>query len=209
MPNPPGRPEDAPMQAYFEGLYGANDDPYGLDDRWYEQRKRALLLASLPRPRYRNAYEPGCGAGALTAELAPRCQALLAADFSARAVEVTRTRTASLPGVRVERHRLPDDWPGASGPFDLIVLSELGYFLDADAMAVLAQRCAGSLAADGTLLACDWRIDFPQRRLATQSVHALLENLGLHRLARHEEDDFLLQVWSADARSVAQREAIR
>ena len=42
--------------AYFDRLYGASPDPYGLRLRWYERRKRELTLAALPHPRYRSAY---------------------------------------------------------------------------------------------------------------------------------------------------------
>lgn len=196
-------------RSYFEGLYDASDDPYGLRDRWYEERKRALMLGALPQRRYRSAFEPGCGAGEFTRALADRCDALQASDRSARAVDIARRRCADRPQVRIAQQDLPADWPVGEGPFDLIVLAELGYFLDDDAMRVLSRRCADSLAADGTLLACDWRPDFSERRLATDTVHAHLEALALTRLVRHEEADFVLQVWSRDGRSVAQRDGIR
>jgi len=194
---------------YFDTLYGQSDDPYALRTRWYEQRKRDVLLAALPRARYRSAYEPGCGVGELTVALAPRCDALLASDFNDSALAAAQARIAGILNVRVHKHELPGDWPDAQGPFDLIVLSEVGYFLDADAMRAVAQRCLGSLDSDGTLVACDWRPDFDARVLPTDSVHAMLMELGLERIVRHEEDDFLLQVWSRDARSVAEQENIR
>lgn len=53
--------------AYFEAMYAGAVDPWDLAGRWYEQRKYALTLASLPRPRYRAAFEPGCSVGVLTA----------------------------------------------------------------------------------------------------------------------------------------------
>ena len=198
----------ASLPAYFDALYGAADDPYGVRSRWYEGRKRALLLASLTRPRYRSAYEPGCGTAELTAALAGRCDRVLASDFNAHAVDVARRRTADLPQVRIERHALPQDWPRAAGPFDLIVLGEIGYFLEAAAWAQVAAGCLASLAADGELVACDWRPGFAERRQSTGAVHDALARLGLRRLLRHEEDDFLLQLWSRDARSVAAREGI-
>jgi SAM-dependent methyltransferase len=194
---------------YFDGLYGASDDPYGLRSRWYEERKRALLLAALPQRHYRRAYEPGCGTGELTLALSRRCDEVLASDLSERAVAIARKRTKGLRNVTVEQHTLPDDWPGDTGRFDLIVVSELGYFLDAAAMRDFARCCELSLDVDGTLLSCDWRPDFEERVLPTSEVHAAFTALGLTRLARHEEDDFLLQVWSRDGRSVAQREGIR
>ena len=52
--------------AYFEQLYCQDADPWLVRQRWYEERKRALLLASLPQRRYRHAYEPGCGNGCST-----------------------------------------------------------------------------------------------------------------------------------------------
>ena len=83
----------APMTdrtAYFDAMYGHSADPYALRTRWYEQRKRAVLMAALPHPRYGRAYEPGCGAAELTVELATRCDHVLASDFSDNAVMAVR-----------------------------------------------------------------------------------------------------------------------
>jgi SAM-dependent methyltransferase len=197
------------QRPYFDALYSASEDPYALRQRWYEARKRALLLAALPQARYRRVYEPGCGIGELTLALSHRCDQLLASDFSTHAVEIARKRTEGHANVRVARHVLPADWPREDGRFDLIVLSELGYFLDRNDMQRLARCCEETLEADGTLVACDWRPDFAQRSLSTKDVHGALAALGLARLALHEEDDFVLQVWARDGRSVAQREGIR
>ena len=196
-------------RAYFDQLYAGGQDPYGVHARWYEARKRAVLMAGLPRHRYRWAYEPGCGAAALTLELAMRCDRVLASDFSASAVAAARVRVEGLPRVRVAQHALPEDWPHGQAPFDLIVLSEIGYFMDANAWQAVALACQASLAEDGDLVACDWRPDFAQRRQSTEQVQAALGHLGLQRQVLHEEADFVLQVWSRDARSVAQREGIR
>jgi SAM-dependent methyltransferase len=154
------------------------------------------------------SYEPGCGIGELTLALAQRCDALLASDFQSRP-RLARQRTEALPHVQVARTRIAADWPRDAGRFDLIVLSEVGYFLQRSDMQRVADDCKASLDADGTLVACDWRPDFEQRSLATRDVQGILAGLGLARLALHEEDDFVLQVWSRDARSVAQREGIR
>lgn len=198
---------------YFAEMYGSSADPYGLRTRWYEARKLALLLAALPRARYANAYEPGCGIGATTLALAARCDRLLASDFAERAVQIAASNCAGLPQVRVERQRLPEDWPderaGGCAPFDLIVLSEIGYFLDAAQWQRVVESCRRTLAPGATLLACHWRPMFDARRQDTDAVHAALGALGLPRILRHEEDDFLLELWSSDGRSVAQREGIR
>ena len=194
---------------YFDALYGASDDPYALRTRWYEERKRALLLAALPQRRYRRVYEPGCGVGELTLALSKRCDEVLASDRSKRAVEIARECTRGVRNVRVEQQALPADWPHDAGRFDLIVLSELGYFLDAPSMRRLANCCEHSLDTDGTLVACDWRPTFRERVISTADVHATLAAIGLPLTVRHEEDDFLLQVWSRGGRSVAELEGIR
>ena len=46
--------------AYFDAMYQGAADPWGFEDRWYEQRKYAVSLALLPAARYRRAFEPGC-----------------------------------------------------------------------------------------------------------------------------------------------------
>jgi chemotaxis methyl-accepting protein methylase len=146
----------------------------------------------------------------MTVALAPRCDALLAADLSARALALTdtRLREAGQRGhVTLERHRLPRDWPAPS--FDLILLSEIAYYLDADELATLAAQSVATLAPAGTLMLCHWRAPFQDRRLTTEQVHAAFDaSPRLHRLLRHEEDDFLLEAWSNEAWSVAQREGL-
>jgi len=193
---------------FFERLYTASSDPYGLRDRWYEARKRALLLAALPRRRFASAFEPGCGTGELSVELAARCDAVLASDFSARAVELARQRSSGLSHVTVERQSMPDDWPRHKH-FDLIVLSELCYFLDDEARERLAAQCVPSLKPGGVLVACDWRLDFEARTVASEAWHRRLDQVGLSRLARYEDADYLLALWSTDPASVAQQEGIR
>ena len=193
---------------YFDAMYTASADPYGLRDRWYEQRKRAVLLAALPHPRYRSAFEPGCGAGELSMELASRCDQVLAADFSDAALQSARDRARTVANLRFEAHVLPHSWPADASPFDLIVVSEVGYFLDAPAIDILAQRCAASLNADGVLAICNWRYDFDRRVISTDAVHAAFADIGLHRLVQHVEADFLLEIWCKEARSVAQRDGL-
>ncbi|CAB3723921.1 hypothetical protein LMG24238_05131 [Paraburkholderia sediminicola] len=195
--------------AYFNELYKGSDDPWKLRQGWYERRKRSLTLALLPRPRYRNAFEPGCANGELTAELATRCDALLAADLHETAVRLARERVAGMRQVRVEQCTVPHEWPTATAPFDLIVISEFAYYLDAADLEMLAARIAASLTPDGTLLACHWRRPFIEALENADTAHALFDaRCGLSRLAHHDEADLLIDVWSRDARSVAQREGL-
>ncbi len=111
---------------YFDQIYAENADPWGFASRWYEQRKYAMTLASLPAARYRSGLEVGCSIGVLTAQLAPRCSSLVAIDPSATALAAAQTRVP--PSVRLIRGAVPDDWP--QGAYDLVVLSEVCYYLD-------------------------------------------------------------------------------
>ena len=193
---------------YFDGLFDGNDDPWAFRHRWYEQRKRTITLAALPRPRYRSIFEPGCANGELSAGLAERCDRLLCCDTAAAAVQLARTRLSLFDHAEVRQSRLPGDWPHEQ--FDLIVLSEVGYYLDADDLKQLIEHAAQSLTADGQLLACHWRPAIDDCPLNARQVHDLLhEHLHLPRLVLHQEADFLLELWSREPRSVAALEGLR
>ncbi len=195
---------------YFNEVYAASPDPYGLADRWYEARKYAVSLALLPRQRYSAAFEPGCSAGVLTALLAPRCDTLLAWDMVPRAVESARARTAALPGVRVEQRAIPGQWP--PGSFDLIVLSELLYYFDDADLSQVLGLSTGALRPGGQLLAVHWRHPAPDHPRAGDQVHDdLAAQPGLVRLARYRDLDFTAEVFAradGDLRSVAQADGI-
>ena len=69
----------------LDRVHRDRDDPWDVDG-WYERRKRAITLASLPREHYGRALEVGCSVGALAVDLAGRCDALVAVDSSAAAL---------------------------------------------------------------------------------------------------------------------------
>lgn len=194
--------------SYFDELFQGNDDPWAFKLRWYERRKRALTLAALPREHYSAIFEPGCANGELSAELAPRCDRLLVCDTCLPAAELAKARLAGFAHAEVLHARLPQQWPDQR--FDLIVLSELGYYLDESDLNAWIDRALASLTADGQLLACHWRPAIEGCPLSADRVHSILnERLQMSRLFNHQEPDFLLDVWSRDATSVAAKEQLR
>ncbi|MGY8904286.1 MAG: SAM-dependent methyltransferase [Burkholderiales bacterium] len=188
---------------FFDTLFSGNDDPWNHRACWYEARKRALVLASLPAARYQHAYEPGCANGELSAALAGRCDRLWVSDGSPRAVAVTRARLAAWPHVQVQQAWLPAQWPDAL--FDLVVISELGYYLDPSALDELAAKVLDSLQAGATVLACHWRWPIENCALSGDAVHQRLgAALNLPLLGQVLEADLRIDVWCQDSRSVGQ-----
>ncbi|WP_312937005.1 class I SAM-dependent methyltransferase [Pseudomonas sp.] len=186
---------------YFADLYADNEDPWAFRTRWYERRKRELILACLPRQRFACIYEPACANGELSALLAQRCDRLVCQDLDRTAVDLARQRLQGLAHVSVAQAQLPADWPDQR--FDLIVLSEVGYYLTVDAWREVIERARRSLTDDGGLLACHWRHAIegcPQDGPQVQA--ALAEHLGLHRVILHEEADFQLAYWCRQARAI-------
>jgi SAM-dependent methyltransferase len=192
----------------FDAAYARAEDPWRVQTRWYERRKRLATLAALPDERYGRALEIGCSIGVTTAGLAERVDELLAVDVAPTAIERARARLADAPHVRLEVRDVGADWP--DGAFDLVVMSEVGYYLDDAAFDRVLAALPDALGATGTLVACHWRHPEGDFRRTGDEVHARLAAVpGLHVLARHEEDDFLLEVLSADPRSVATRTGLR
>ncbi|MCO7593909.1 MULTISPECIES: class I SAM-dependent methyltransferase [Pseudomonas] len=180
---------------YFAELYATNDDPWAFRTRWYERRKRALAMACLPRQCYPRIFEPACANGELSVQLAERCASLLCQDIDSTAVSLARERLAGVAHASVEQGRLPADWP--AGRFDLIVLSEIGYYLDPAEWLHVIERAVDSLSDDGGLLACHWRHPIAGCPQDGDQVHALMaHHLPLYPLLRHEEADFVLAYWS-------------
>ena len=195
---------DADPRRHFDELFARSDDPWLFRERWYESRKRALTLACLPRARYASGYEPGCANGELSAALAERCNRLLISDGAAAAVALAQRRVAGLPQVRVVQAWVPDDWPDER--FDLVVISELAYYLDAQALTGLAARARASLESGGDIVACHWRHAIAGCRLDGDAVHEVLaETLRLPRVWSLADPDFRIDIWSADERSVGAR----
>lgn len=135
---------------YFDGLYAQRADPWDFETSAYEAAKYAATLAALPRPRYVHALELGCSIGVLTRALAPRCEQLLATDISERALAQARLRCADRPHVTFERADLSTRFP--SGCFDLILVSEVGYYFSAPDLERVRARLAAALAPRGHLL---------------------------------------------------------
>jgi len=186
----------------FEAIHRGKAEPWQADGSWYEERKRALTLAILPRRHFSSGLELGCSTGVLTRDLAARCGTLLGLDISSEAVKTASTRTADLPGVRIRQMTVPQQWP--DGKFDLVVLSELGYYLQPAELRATIGLMVQALAPGGVLLACHWRHPIAGWPLDGGNVHRLLRQDGqLTATGRYSDRDFILETFTAE-RSTAE-----
>ena len=136
---------------YFEALYAKDPDPWQFATSDYERDKYAATLGALPERRFAQAFEIGCSIGVLTRQLAERCDHLLAVDVSDLALDQARERC---PGVSFANMDLRTEWP--EGAFDLILFSEVLYYLGLDGIDRVAQHTARSLAPGGVVVLVNW-----------------------------------------------------
>ena len=125
---------------HLHRLYAHTDDPWNFANSAYEQGKFIATRDALTRTTYRSALEIGCGNGALAQHLAPVCQRYTGIDAVERAIVAARKR---VPASAFHLGCYPCPLPGTG--FDLVILSEVLYFLTPDTIAQLARditRCA-------------------------------------------------------------------
>jgi predicted O-methyltransferase YrrM len=197
--------------AYFDRMYAGTDDPWELSTRWYEQRKYAITLALLPRRRYRHAFEPGCSIGVLTELLALRCDQVTAVDVADVAIRTAdmRLRDAGFRGqVTLARASLDDAWP--AGPFDLLVLSEVAYYLEATTLASVLRRECHRLRPGATVVAAHWRHAVADYPLTGDEAHTIIANTpGLASVGCYRDHDVVIEVFdNGDGQSVAVRDEV-
>ena len=91
----------------LEDLHAEHADPWGVETRWFERRKRELVLAMLPRANFDRSLEVGCSTGALAEALASRSQQVVAVDRSVTAVAAAAERFEDVSHVDVLRLDVP------------------------------------------------------------------------------------------------------
>jgi predicted TPR repeat methyltransferase len=221
-------------ESYFDTLYNDNADPWQYQTRWYEKRKRDICLAILPQSQYKHGIELGCGNGVLSELLAQRCQTLLSIDGNHQAVKLAKERLAELPHAKVIQGVIPNRlltlkdalWdtyllsistPVNEPPFDLIVISEILYYLSPNDIDTVIAWTQQNLAIGGTLLCCHWRYAIEGFTMTGETVHQRLHdpfnltNKQMHQVAfTHQsqiiDSDFLLDVWQRSPDSVAKQQ---
>lgn len=171
--------------AYFDRLYAADPDPWSFATSPYERAKYDATLAALPRQHFATALEVGCSIGVLTHRLAARCTSLVAIDVAEAALAQARDRCTGLDHVTFRRMSVPGQWP--AGMFDLIVLSEVLYYLSPEAVRHTAARLRSTLAPNGVVLLVHYILPTNYPLSGDAAVETFLAAVGLSpRLQRRE-----------------------
>lgn len=186
------------LREHFEHLYAASDDPWDYRTSEYECEKYADTLAALPERQLGRVLEVGCSIGVFSELLAERCRRLVAIDFSARAVALAREQLAAIANVELAQASFPEQVP--DGAWDVVVCSEVLYYLDEPTFELAAAWLAEQLQKGASVLAVSWRGEGSQEPMRGDEAHdSLIERLGRwhaldarragYRLDRFDGDD--------------------
>lgn len=183
--------------ADFEARYRREGDPWGYTTSDYERDKYRATLAACGAPRgggrFHSALELGSSIGVFSALLAPRCASLVTIDASPTAVAEARRRLAEEESVTVLRGEIPHDVPRR--PYDLIVASEILYYLQPDQLDATLELVRDCTAPGARIVAVHWRPPGPERPFDAAAVHARLAAERWLAAARSGgTDDYLLDV---------------
>ena len=157
----------------FEAKYNAHDDPWDYASSAYEQEKYRVALDALGGERNRSAFEIGCSIGVFTRMLAPLCDRLLAVDSAPTAVERARNRCAPLEHVQLELMHVPLQFPEET--FDLVVLSEVGYYWSRKDLQITRRKILQHLTPSGRILLVHWTPPIDDAPLSGDEVHETVQ----------------------------------
>jgi 2-polyprenyl-3-methyl-5-hydroxy-6-metoxy-1,4-benzoquinol methylase len=119
-------------------------------------------VEALGERNFHSAFEVGCSIGVLTSMLATKCQSLFAVDVVESALVMARETCAALKHVKFENLQVPLAWPEEQ-KFDLIICSEVLYFLSPMDIEIVAKLVFESLLPGGNVLLVNYteQIDEP------------------------------------------------
>jgi SAM-dependent methyltransferase len=127
----------------------------------------------------------------LAERLKRRADAVTGLDASAAALDIARVRT---PEIRWMCGAVPADLPDEK--FDLIVLSEVAYFLDGPDLLSTLRAVRGALLPEGEIVLANWRHPTENIPLDGPTAHRQAATMmGLPRRAYYEDADLLIEVW--------------
>lgn len=181
---------------YFDKVYSENEDPWNFAASQYEAEKYAATLRALTREKYAAAFEIGCSIGVLTEKLAHRCEQLLAVDVSEKALAQARRRCQNLPNVRFELRDVSKKFPDEN--FDLILVSEVGYYFSKKDWKKLLRKIYEHLNKNGQAALVHWTPfvhDYPQTGDEIHDSYAAFADGKFKLIKEKRAEKYRLDVW--------------
>lgn len=182
---------------YFKNIYDAHDDPWDFETSPYEAAKYAATIAALPKDLYNNVLEIGCSIGVLTKLLAKRSIQLLATDISQTALDRASERCSDLQNVSFKKLNFQNELP--NDLYDLIMVSEVAYYLSANDWELTVSNLFEKLQFNGNIVLVHWLPkvhDYPQ---TGDEVHQTFEKLmkdSLSHIFSDRADNYRIDVWA-------------
>jgi SAM-dependent methyltransferase len=153
----------------FERLYHESPDPWGYLTSDYERGKYAATLAALPKRSHGLCLDVGCSIGVFTGLLAAVCEHVVAIDFSLSALQLARRHLQGVRNVDLLRAGFPEETP--PGSWDLIICSEILYYLQPPALHEAVSWIETQLEYGASVLAVSWRGVGREEPLLGDEVH--------------------------------------
>ena len=183
-------------EQYFDKVYDVNTDPWNFETSVYEKEKYAVTISALNKKLYKNVFEVGCSIGVLSEMLAERSKNLLAVDASEAPLFKARQRLLAYKNVVVDKMNIPAEF--ISTPCDLIVLSEVAYYLNDEDLQILRVKAMQQLEKGGQLLMVHWTPfvhDYPQTGDRVHEYFLELANGSLKHLLHQRYDTYRLDLF--------------
>ncbi len=169
--------------SYFDDVYTNSEDPWEFETSPYEKEKYATTINALPK-HYHYAFEIGCSIGVLTQMLLQKVDTILAVDPAELALAKAKLKLNNHPNVIFKQMMVPKEFPLET--FDLIVLSEVGYYLNMEDLHILAKKITDHLELGGQLIMVHWTPFVHDYPLTGDEVHNYFLSLtGKNKPLKH------------------------
>ena len=181
---------------YFTQIYAAKDDPWNFESSPYEAQKYNATIDALCNNHYRKALEIGCSIGVLTNMLAEKCLHLLATDIAEKALDFAKIRCGDLKNVTFKKlsfpHEVPDD------RFDLIIISEVAYYLSEEDWKFAIHKLYDMLPENGEIVLVHWLPKVPDYPQTGDEVHLSFKKemeSKMKNIFKTRTDKYRIDVW--------------
>jgi len=182
---------------YFKVVYDASEDPWNFETSEYEASKYEATISALPRQHYDKTLEIGCSIGVLTKLLAQKSRHLLATDISEKALDIAARRCVDMNNITFEQINFKNELPDEK--YDLIMVSEVAYYLSSDDWELAIYDLYRRLKPDGNIVLVHWLPevhDYPQ---TGDEVHNSFEKLvkdKLQNVYSARAETYRIDVWT-------------